>query len=36
MNAFKGKFQYILKDKNSTSLAEAKELSIDIEENLLD
>jgi hypothetical protein len=24
MNAFEGKFQYILKDKNPTSLAEAK------------
>jgi len=36
MNAFEGQCQYILKDKNPTSLAEDKEFSIDIEENLLD
>jgi hypothetical protein len=36
MNSFEGKFRYILKDKNPTSLAEANEFSIDIEENLLD
>jgi hypothetical protein len=36
MNAFEGKFRYILKDKNMTSLAEDKEFGIDIEDNLLD
>jgi hypothetical protein len=36
MMAFEGKFRYILKEKNPTSLAEAKEFSIDIEENILD
>jgi hypothetical protein len=36
MNDFEGQFRYILKDKNPTSLAKAKEFSIDIEENLLD
>jgi hypothetical protein len=36
MNAFEGQFRYILKDKNPTPLAEVKEFSIDIEENLLD
>jgi hypothetical protein len=36
MNAFEGKFHFILKDKKPTSLAQAKEYSVDIEENLLD
>jgi hypothetical protein len=36
MNAFEGQFRYIIKDKKPTSLAEAKEFSINIEENLLD
>jgi hypothetical protein len=36
MNAFEGQFRYILKDKKPTSLAEAKEFNINIEENLLD
>jgi hypothetical protein len=36
MNAFEGKFCFILKDKNPTSLAQAKEYSVDIEENLFD
>jgi hypothetical protein len=36
MNAFEGKFRFILKDKKPTSLALAKEYSVDIEENLLD
>jgi hypothetical protein len=36
MNSFEGQFRYILKYKNSTSLVEAKEFNIDIEENLLD
>jgi hypothetical protein len=35
MNSFEGKFLYILKDKNPTSLREDKEFNIDIEENLL-
>ena len=36
MNAFEGQFRYILKDKKHTTLAQAKEFSIDIEEDLLD
>jgi hypothetical protein len=36
VNAFDGKFHFILKDKKPTSLAEAKEYSAEIEENLLD
>jgi hypothetical protein len=36
MNAFERQFRYILKDKNPTSLAEAKEFSFDIEDNILD
>jgi hypothetical protein len=36
MNSFEWKFGFILKDKNTTSMAESKEFSIDIEENLLD
>jgi hypothetical protein len=36
MNAFDGKFHFILKDKKPTSLAQAKEYSAEIEENLLD
>jgi hypothetical protein len=36
MNAFEGQFHFILKDKKPTSLAQAKEYSVDIEENLLD
>jgi hypothetical protein len=36
MNAFDGKFCFILKDKKPTSLAQAKEYSAEIEENLLD
>jgi hypothetical protein len=36
MNSFEGQFQYIIKDKKTTSLAEDKEFSINIEENLLD
>jgi hypothetical protein len=36
MNSFEGQFQYIIKDKNTTSLAEDKEFSINIEENILD
>jgi hypothetical protein len=36
MNAFDGKFRFILKDKNPTTLAQAKEYSAEIEENLLD
>jgi len=36
MNAFEGKFRFILKDKNPTSLAQAKEYNVDIEENILD
>jgi hypothetical protein len=35
MNSFEGKFRYILKYKSPTSLAEAKEFSIDIDDNLL-
>jgi len=36
MNDFEGKIWFILKDKKPTSLAQAKEHSSDIEENLLD
>jgi len=36
MNDFEGEFRYIIKDKNHTSLEEAKEFSINIEENILD
>jgi hypothetical protein len=36
MNAFEGKFCFILKDKKPTSLAQDKEYNADIEENLLD
>jgi hypothetical protein len=36
MNAFDGKFCFILKDKNPTTLAQAKEYSAEIEENILD
>jgi hypothetical protein len=36
MNSFEGQFRYILKDRDPTSLVEAKEFSIDIEENILD
>jgi hypothetical protein len=35
-NAFDGKFRFILKDKKPTTLAQAKEYSAEIEENLLD
>ena len=34
MNAFEGKFRFILKDKNPTSLAQAKEYNVDIEKNI--
>jgi hypothetical protein len=36
MNAFDGKFHFILKDKKPTTLAQAKEYNAEIEENLLD
>jgi hypothetical protein len=36
MNAFDGQLFFILKDKNPTTLAQAKEYSSKIEENLLD
>jgi hypothetical protein len=36
MKEFDGKFHFILKDKKPTTLAQAKEYSADIEENLLD
>jgi hypothetical protein len=36
MNAFDGKFCFIMKDKKPTTLAQAKDNSADIEENLLD
>jgi hypothetical protein len=36
VNAFDGKFHFILKDKKPTTLAQAKEYSADIEENILD
>jgi hypothetical protein len=36
VNAFDGKFHFILKDKKPTSSAQAKEYSDEIEENLLD
>jgi hypothetical protein len=36
MNAFEEKFFFFLKDKKPTSLAQTKEYSVDIEENLLD
>jgi len=36
MNAFEGKFHFILKDKKPTSLARAKEYSADIEKNIFD
>jgi hypothetical protein len=36
MNAFDGKFLFILKDKKPTTLAQAKEYSAEIEENILD
>jgi hypothetical protein len=36
MNAFNGKFHFILNDKKPTSLAQAKEYNATIEENLLD
>jgi hypothetical protein len=36
MNAFDGKFCFILKEKKHTILAQAKEYSVEIEENILD
>jgi hypothetical protein len=36
MNAFEGKFCFILKDKKPTSLAQSKECSVYMEDNLLD
>jgi hypothetical protein len=36
VNAFDGKFCFILKDKNPTTLAQDKEYSAEIEENILD
>jgi len=36
MNAFEEQFHFILKDKKPTLLAQSKEYSADIEENLLD
>jgi hypothetical protein len=36
MNAFDGKFCFILKYKNPTTLAQAKEYSAEIKENLLE
>jgi hypothetical protein len=36
VNAFDGKFHFILKDKKPTSLAQAKEYNVEIEENILD
>jgi hypothetical protein len=36
MNAFEGKFFFILKDKKPTSLAHDKEYSFDIEQNIRD
>jgi hypothetical protein len=36
VNAFDGKFCFILKDKNPTYLEEAKEYSVEIEEKILD
>jgi hypothetical protein len=36
MNAFDGQVRFILKDKKPTNLAQAKEYSAEIEENLLD
>ena len=36
VNSFAGQFRFILKDKKTTSLAEVKEFSIDIEENMID
>jgi hypothetical protein len=36
MNAFDGQFCFILKDKKPTTLAQAKEYSVEIEENLID
>jgi hypothetical protein len=36
MNYFNGKFCFILKDKNPTTSAQAKEYSADIEENIID
>jgi hypothetical protein len=36
MNAFDGKLCFILNDRNPTNLAQTKEYSVDIEENLLD
>jgi len=36
MNAFEGKFLFILKDNKPTPLAQYKEYNVDIEENILD
>jgi hypothetical protein len=36
MNAFDGKFCFILKDKKPTTLAQVKEYNAKIEENILD
>jgi hypothetical protein len=36
MNVFEGKFCFILKEKNPTSLAQSKEYNANIEEKLLD
>jgi hypothetical protein len=36
VNAFEGKFHYILKEKKPTSLAQDKEYSSNIEENILE
>jgi hypothetical protein len=36
INAFEGKFLFILKDNKPTPLAQYKEYNVDIEENILD